>query len=143
MATLILLMITGAPDETYAPTQIGRGLWRSPAGFVYRSDKRFTGDELKRQEIAAGFDVGSVPPRSPQEIKLAFGVDQPSAVPARPRHPKSSCAGRSQSVTSLRRTGSFRQEEVLLNASKRRLTRYRIRGIQDAHSLKCPAGLRP
>jgi hypothetical protein len=88
MVTLILLMITGAPDESYAPTRIGRGLWRSPAGFVYRSDKRFTGHELKRQEIAAGFDVDPVPPRSPQQIKLAYGVDQPAAIPSPNTTPK-------------------------------------------------------
>jgi len=69
------------PDETYVPTRIGRGLWRSPAGFVYRSDKLFTGDELRRQEAAAGFDVGPVPPRSAEEIRLAYGQRQPN--PAR------------------------------------------------------------
>jgi hypothetical protein len=82
MATIMLLIIITSHEESYVPTQIGRGLWRSPAGLVYRSDKLFTGDELKRQEIAAGFDVGPVPPRSPQQIKLAYGVDQPAAMPS-------------------------------------------------------------
>ena len=73
MTFLILLAATAVQDDSYAPTQIGRGLWKSPAGFIYRSDKLFTGDELRRQEAAAGFDVGPVPPRTEKEIKAAFG----------------------------------------------------------------------
>lgn len=74
MWCVIALTLLIAADESYAPVKIGRGLWRSPAGFVYRSDKLFTGDELRRQEAAAGFDVGPVPPRTEEEIRMAFGV---------------------------------------------------------------------
>ena len=88
MTTIMLLIIITTHEDSYVPAQIGRSLWRSPAGLVYRSDKLFTGDELKRQEIAAGFHVGPVPPRTPQQIKLAYGVDQPAAMPSSITTPK-------------------------------------------------------
>lgn len=75
---IALTLLTGA-DESYAPVKIGRGLWKSPAGFVYRSDKLFTGNELRRQEAAAGFNVGPVPPRTADEIRLAYGQRQPNS----------------------------------------------------------------
>jgi hypothetical protein len=72
MGTLVFLAMVIGPEESYVPTQIGLGLWKSPAGFVYRSDKFITGDELRRQEAAAGLDVGWVPERKQAEISHAY-----------------------------------------------------------------------
>ncbi len=79
MSVFLLLVLISAKD--YAPTEIGPGLWRSPAGFVYRSDRRFTGDELRRQEAAAGFDVRLFQPGLRKKSEKRSGKGARSSAP--------------------------------------------------------------